>query len=146
MLVKLLQGSCIICRKLKNFIYQEENFFWTIYTLVHELQHLICGSIHLISHSFKGIFRKKRYSAATFLTNNKTIPNCFTKLLYLDRAFIVGLFLPNYNNLKNVSFMIISFCIVIIGILDYLQIYYKITWLKNTFDPRIFTKFAIASQ
>ena len=42
--------------------------------------------------------------------------------------------------------MTIYFSIIIIGILDYLQKYYKMTWLKNTFGPTISNRFAITSQ
>ena len=34
-------------------------------------------------------------------------------------------------------FMTIYFSTIIIGILDYLQKYYKMTWLNNTFGPEI---------
>ena len=42
--------------------------------------------------------------------------------------------------------MTIYFSIIIIGILNYLQKYFKITWLRNTFGHRICTRLAIASQ
>ena len=47
---------------------------------------------------------------------------------------------------EQMFFMTIYFNIIITGILDYLQKYCKLTWLMNTFGPRICTKFAIASQ
>ena len=43
-------------------------------------------------------------------------------------------------------FMTIYFNIIITGILDYLQKYYKMAWLKNKFDTRICTIFAMTSQ
>ena len=42
--------------------------------------------------------------------------------------------------------MTIYFSIIIIGILDYLQKYYKKTWLKITFGLRICNRFAMTSQ
>ena len=42
--------------------------------------------------------------------------------------------------------MTIYFSIIIIGILDYLQKYYKITWLKNTLGPIICIRFAITNH
>ena len=64
-------------------------------------------------------------STATFVTFNKTTHNHF-KL-----ANIVELLLQKYYNLKKVCFMTIYFGKVIIGILDYLQKYSKIKWLKR---------------
>ena len=78
---------------------------------------------------------------AKFLTCNKKIQNCFFADTFKASLNCRTNFIKSVQIEASEFYIIIYFCVFIIGIWNYQQKYYKMTW--HAFGTRIYTKFTI---
>ena len=77
---------------------------------------------------------------ATFFNYNKRIQNCFFTDTFKACLNCCNKFIKTVQLEASVLYMTIYVIVIITGIWNYLQKYYKMTWLKHAFGINIYTE------